>query len=70
MLDAQIQAPPGYDALRAKLQIEKNPAKFRILVEEIDRLLREHEKLAASHSAHQPNFLEPSLQVLVSSATS
>lgn len=66
MLHTQMQAPPGYIELCAKLQTERNPAKFRTLVDKINRLLREHEKLAGPESAmHQPAS-RLSLDVVVS----
>jgi hypothetical protein len=39
--------PPGWRELCAKLQEEKDPAKFQAVVEEINRLLAAHEKLRA-----------------------
>jgi hypothetical protein len=48
MSHIEAQAPPGYLKLCAKLQTEKNPAKFRKLVEKINRLLRYYEKLSGS----------------------
>jgi hypothetical protein len=39
-----IQAPPGYQVLCDLLQIERDPARFRRLVELINRLLTAYEK--------------------------
>jgi hypothetical protein len=40
--------PLGYRELCAKLQSEKDPAKFQAAVEEINRLLDQHEKSESS----------------------
>jgi len=40
----QEQEPPGWRELCAKLQTEKDPTKFRALVDEINRLLTAYEK--------------------------
>ena len=66
MPSPHMQSPPGYNELCAKLQTETNPAKFRVLVEQINRLLREHERLAGSPAIPQFKSLEPGLEVLVS----
>jgi hypothetical protein len=40
----ELQAPPGYQALCEQLQVENDPARFRILVDLVNRLLTFHEK--------------------------
>jgi len=42
-----LQEPTGYRDLCQRLQVERDPAKFRQTLEEIDRLLRDHEKSSA-----------------------
>jgi hypothetical protein len=44
MLHASLPEPPGYTELCAQLQGEPNPEKFRILVNEINDLLRAFER--------------------------
>jgi hypothetical protein len=65
-----MQEPPGYRQLCAKLQTERNPAKFRVLVEKVNRLLREYEQSSASEKVNQLLSPELSLEVLVSAANS
>jgi hypothetical protein len=66
----QMQEPPGYRELCAKLQAERDPAKFRLLVDKMNRLLREYEQPGASDSANHLVSPEISLEVLVSAANS
>jgi len=66
MAHVRLEGPPGYKELCAKLQVERNPARFRALVEKINRLLLDHEKSSASEISLQPDFQEVSLDVLVS----
>ena len=68
MAHMQLEGPPGYKELCAKLQVERNPARFRALVEMINRLLHDHEKSSASESSVQPDFQAISLDVLVSAS--
>ena len=42
--NVQEQEPPGWRELCAKLQTEKDPAKFQALVDEISRLQTAYEK--------------------------
>jgi hypothetical protein len=59
--------PPGYKELCAKLQVERDPAKFQALVNSINHLLTEYEKSAWKRSV-QPEPQEMSLEVLVSAS--
>ena len=65
----RMQGPPGYQELCAKLQGERNPAKFRLLVEKINCLLREYEGTPTLGSAVQSASHELSLEVLVSASS-
>jgi hypothetical protein len=44
MFSPLSEAPPGYQDLCDQLQIERDPAQFRLLVERINCLLTAHEK--------------------------
>ena len=51
--------PVGYWELCAKLRTEKDPVKFRAVVEEINRLLTDYEKSEASQP-HENSTQQPS----------
>jgi hypothetical protein len=44
MTHADDQEPKGWRELCAKLQVERDPERFRELADEINRLLSAHEK--------------------------
>jgi hypothetical protein len=53
MPSTQPQAPPGYQVLCDQLQVERDPARFRMLVELVNRLLTAHEK-SNTHKEYCP----------------
>jgi hypothetical protein len=62
----RTQAPPGYLELCARLQVERNPVKFNLLIETINHLLREHERSNADE-ARDPIALPVETLVAVAS---
>jgi hypothetical protein len=44
---SHLPAPPGYHDLCDKLQTENDPARFRLLVDQLNRLLTAYEKSGA-----------------------
>jgi hypothetical protein len=64
----QLQAPPGYEDLCARLQIERDSIKFRMLVEEINRLLTAYEKSSDGEEGSPTRASAVAVQLLVCAA--
>jgi hypothetical protein len=67
MADTRLQYPPGYQELCAKLRVERDPAEFQMLMDQINGLLREFEA-ANAHGSSRLERKDLSLELLVSPA--
>jgi hypothetical protein len=61
------QAPPGYLELCARLQVERNPANFNLLVQTINHLLREYERSNGDRLACES--IAPSVETIIGAAS-
>jgi hypothetical protein len=62
---SQTAAPPGYLELCARLQVERNPVTFNLLIETINRLLREYERCNADEDSTVRQPHAPSVEALI-----